>query len=204
MISSSKAATIAPITSIRRFLTRHRWAYWALIAGLAAIIGALALEPGRRAGLEQQRWGTLQAVLVVTQPVDAGDIIEGVHVRNYPVAVLPDDVLAPASRARWPVTARHHLSAGAILTESAISDGRTPMALARSGDVIASIDAPRRLGLITGDRVMVATDGIIIVDDALVVDVADDSILISVPVHHVGAITAAQSGLSGVSVVLIP
>lgn len=195
---------MAPITSIRRFLTRHRWAYWALIAGLALIVGVLALEPGRRASLEQQRWGTLQAVLVVTEPVDAGASIEAVEVRNYPIAVLPDAALAPESRTRWPVTARHRLSAGAILTETDITDGRAAVVLARPGDVIASVDAPRRLGLITGDRVMVATDGIILVDDALVIDVADDSILISVPARHAGAITAAQSGLGGVSVLLIP
>jgi len=195
---------MAPITSIRRLLTRHRWAYWALIAALAAVVGMLALEPGRRARIEQQRWGTLQAVLVTTDPIAVGAPIEAVEVRHYPVAVLPDDALGPEYRTRWPVTARQRLSAGAILTEVDITDGRAPVALARPGDVIAAVDAPRRLGLITGDRVMVATDGIILVDDALVVDVADDSILISVPVRHSGALTAAQAGLSGVAVLLVP
>ncbi len=168
------------------------------------MVTALALEPGRRARIAQQRWGTLTPVLVVTETTPAGATIEAVEVRNYPVAVLPDNPLNPEARLGFPVTARHRLSAGAILTETAITDARAPVARARPGEVIAVIDAPTRLGLITGDRVMVAADGVIIIDDALVVDVVDDSILISVGVRHAGVLTAAQSGLSGVSVLLIP
>jgi hypothetical protein len=195
---------MAPITSIRRLLTRHRWAYWTLIIAIAVTVAALALEPGRRARMEQQRWGTLTPVLVVTESIDAGATIEAVEVRNYPVALIPENPLAPEARTRFPVSARHRLSAGAILTDTAITDARTPVAHARPGDVIAVIDAPSRLGLITGDRVMVATDGTIIIDDALVVDVIDESILISVEIRHAGVLTAAQSGLGGISVLLIP
>jgi len=195
------------ISTVRGLLARHRWMYWLLITVLTIVVISSALEPGRRAEREQARWGTTTPVVIVTRAVAAGQDVEAVEIRDYPLAVVPDDHLNPAAIGEAPMVARHPLGSGQVLTRAAITDHRSPIALARPGDVIAAVTtttATTGLGLIAGDRVMVASDGIVIVDEALVVAVDADSVLLSVPTPLGALVTAAESSLGGVALLLIP
>jgi len=179
----------------RYFLARHRWVYWTVVTAVVIISILASLSPLRTASSERRAWGTEVAVLVALESIPIGaDLETRVETRRYPIAVVPE---AAVTNLAANALARRSLAAGQILTRADIAT--TGLASrARPGEVVVTIVESIASGANLGDRVMVASDGIVLADDALVIDRpeggrADSIVRLSVPRQLAPIIAAAAS-----------
>jgi hypothetical protein len=172
-----------PITSrsavaVRRAVARHRW--WYRAAVLATAVGAAATTLDRLDSVDAARaeWGRTRDVLVATSAAAAGDPLT-VEVRAVPAAVVPAAAVDPADGAER-LVARQRVTAGEIVTEADVApDG--PLGLVPRGWVAVAVVESPPSGAAPGERVQLASDGMIINDTAVVVGHTDDATLVAVP-----------------------
>ena len=187
-----------PVAS-RYFLARHRWVYWTVVAIVVLIATIASLSPLRTASSERDRWGTHVTVVVAVESIPIGaELGTRVETRSYPIALLPDAAvtdIAPNA------LARRSLVTGQILTRADIA--ATGLASrARAGDVVVTIIESVVSGANLGDRVMVTSEGVVLADDALVIDRPDGSrteylVRLSVPRSLAPIVAAAVSPTLG-------
>ncbi len=108
-----------PLLELRRAWGRRR------LLRLAALIFAGGLVTGctwwltAQAAAARDAWGEARTVLVTTQAVEAGAVLDGVvTARTIPVAALPDGAMETLPRT---ARARHPLAAGTVVTGVAIA-----------------------------------------------------------------------------------
>lgn len=175
------------LLQIRTALIARRRLFWAAFAACAAVITVGMLTAANDARRAAAAWGVTVPVVVVLEELAPGEAITAVEVRDYPLALLP---VGHMSSVPTDAVARQHLVAGQILSDtSLVATGarRTP---ARDGDVAVTISEQLPSGARTGDRVIVTSQGTILVDDALVLESDPPTIVLSVP-RELGPIVAA-------------
>jgi hypothetical protein len=188
---------------VRRLLARRPWIYWlAVLVLVLAIAGAVRQ---RVAGIDAARrgWGETQAVLVARHDVRPGETIE-IDVRDVPLAIVPTAALT-TDAAGSALVARQDVSAGEIVTSTDVGRGGRDgvSALLPDGWAAVPIVESPSLGAAVGARVQIASDGIVLAPDAIIVGYHDDVTLVAVPAD-VAPMVGAAAEADGVSVLLLP
>lgn len=180
---------------VRRLLARRPWIYWLLVAlvvtGLAVRVGAYvaSVEAARHA------WGSTSAVYVATADIEPGAPVAAER-REVPAAMLP---VRPAAEIGGAV-ARQRISAGEIVTVADVVADSGPLALVPPGFLAVPVIESPVSGAAVGDRVQVATDGVVLSADAIVVGHSPDATLVAVPADEAPLLPAADR----VALLLVP
>jgi hypothetical protein len=190
------------LAMVRRVLARRPWIYWTIVAGVAAGGATATASVFRGVDDERARWGDTETVLVATRDVEAGESLTRlIAERRYPVAMIPTGAVASLEVG---AAARHRLAAGEIVVDVDVAATTAPRSLIPSGwlgvAVIETVDS----GTIVGDRVVVASEGVRLAADALVVGRGDGVTIVAVPADAAPNVAAASSSTGGVSLLLRP
>ncbi len=165
---------------LRLVLARSPWLYWAIVAALAGVAGLLVMRAADSVDAARDRGarrGGCSSPPATSRPATRSP---GRH------------TVRAASRHRWsPPTPSTDLAAGAVARQHdrRRRGDRRPRRVA-DGD--AAVVDPRRLarrrrrravpsGARVGDRVTVATGGVVVAADGLVVGVVGEALLVAVP-----------------------
>jgi len=182
----------------RHWLARHPSVYWLAVTALAAVIGSgvaaqvSALEDARRA------WGTTRTVLVATTDLTAGAVL---HDGVVEAVALPDTALPPSALSTLPPDARlrQRVVIGEVLVAADVTDLPGPAAGAPDGTVVVALRTDHDLstpstpgGSIVGLAVQVVADGLLLADDATIVDVSTESVFVAVDLDDGPAVAAAE------------
>ena len=184
---------------VRLTLARRPWAYWLIVAALAAV-PALAVQ-GHLARLDEARrsWDETRPVLVAATALGPGDQILANTV-DLPLALLPDGALGELPEG---ARLRQRVADGEVLTELDISDRRGPASLADDGTVVVALADPLGRGAAIGLEVRVAADGVVLARSATVVDVVDEVVFVAVDAGD-GAVVAAAAQQGIASLLYLP
>jgi Flp pilus assembly protein CpaB len=180
----------AAAVAARRLLARRPWLYWAAVVAVAAATSAAVRS--HAAGIDRAiaEWGATRPVLVTRVALSPGDPVVG-DWREYPESLIPDTALTPADGQRL---ARHHLDPGEIITVGDTVGGGPLARLPDGWLAVAVIESPPS-GAGPGDRVQLASDGITLAGEAIVIGTAADATLIGVPSEIAPLVPlAAQQG----------
>lgn len=185
---------------VRRWLARRRWLPRALVVAAAVAVAATTLDRLDRVTAARDRWGDTVEVLVATADTAAGDVVS-VEVRSYPLAVVPRDAVA-ADRAGAPLVARQRVTAGEVMVGADVA-AAAPLGLVPDGWLAVAVVETPGSGAEVGERVQVASDGVVIATDGLVVGHTGDATLIAVPAD-VAALLPVASNAGALAVLRSP
>lgn len=127
-------------------------------------------------------------MLVASADLAPGDALT-VERRTAPAAIVPSGAVATAAGLR----ARQHIGAGEIITGTDVVRGEGALALVPRGWLAVPVIESPRSGADVGDRVLVASDGITLADDAIVVGFVDDATLVAVAGDRAPLLPAAAA-----------
>jgi hypothetical protein len=175
----------------RLVLARRPWAYWVVVATLAALAAAAVHGEMASIAAERDRWGSTRTVLVARHRLEPGDPIAADHVA-LPIAAIPDEALAQAPSG---ALVRQRVAVGEVLTALDVTGRSGPAALAEPGTVVVALSDPLARDVAAGLHVQVVADGLVIADRARVTGVVDDVIYVAVVSDRAPAVAAAaQTG----------
>ena len=184
------------LARLRQLLAHSPWIYWVVVAALA-LVAAVAVSR-TAAGVEAARreWGESRPVVVVTVDVAAGAVLDGVVRR----ADVPAPLVPPSAVEELPdgATARHDLAAGEIVVAGDVSATGGPQALIPSGWLAVPIAEVVPSGVRPGDQVQVASGGVVLADEGVVVAGADGVTLVAVPARSAAQVAHAASAADAV------
>jgi hypothetical protein len=133
-------------------------------------------------------WGETTPVLVASTDLEPGATVRAER-RDVPVALVPVGAMTEVGDATM---ARQHVGVGEIITRSDIAPGHGAMALVPAGWLAVPVVEAPRSGAGTGDRVLVASDGIVLGAEALVVGWVDGVTLVALPEAQAPIVAAAS------------
>ena len=190
------------LAMVRRVLARRPWIYWTIVVAVAAA-GAIATASVLGAVEdERSRWGETAVVLVATRDVAAGEPLSGLTVeRRYPVAMIPPGAITTLEPG---AAARHGLGAGEIVVDVDVAATTAPRSLIPRGWLAVAIVEGVASGATIGDHVVVASEGVRLAGDALIVGHADGVTIVAVPDDEAPMVAAASSSTAGVALLLEP
>jgi hypothetical protein len=176
---------------LRLVLARSPWLYWAVVATLAMCAGLLVLRAADSVASARDRWGQSQRVLVATRDVRPGDpLAAAAQIRPVPAPMVPLGALTEVDDG---AVARQHIAAGEVIVAHDESPTATPQSLIPHGWLAAAIAEPIPSGARVGDRVTVATGGVVVADDGVVVGVVGGALLVAVPADAAPQLANAAS-----------
>ncbi len=188
------------------------------VAALAAATALTVVSLVDAAGAARDRWGDTRPVVVARRDLAPGDVLDAgaVEARDLPVAVVAEAALAEAPAGavvRQPIAAGEPLVAGRLapagLTGAAAlvppgeramavpagPAGRPPVAVGDRVDVMAVVPAGT-LPLAADAGPGASGAAFALVDQALVVDVTDEAVTVTVPVADAPRVAWALAGAS--------
>lgn len=169
---------------------------WLLVAAAAAFAAVQVDRLGAAAEASRRAWGDAVPVAVAARPLAAGTVVDAddVTVERWPRAVVPDDALTDPPVGQVVVAA---IVAGEAVVPARLAPaGLTgAAALVPPGWRALAVPAASGLGLplpplAPGDRVDVLAPAVV-VEDAVVVAVADAAVTIAVPARTAPALADA-------------
>ena len=172
------APLVVLLARVRTVLARHGWVYWATVAALAVpLAGAVA---DRLDDLDRARrgWGERRTVWVSTAEHLPGDPLATTAV-DLPAVAVPDAAVA----ARPSGSAAQRIGRGEIVTDADVGGGRFA-AVPPGWRAVAFDRRPPSPPVERGDRVSIVDVAGVIADEAVVVHVADDIVLVAVPAER--------------------
>ncbi len=190
------------LAMVRRLLARRPWIYWTIVAAVAAG-GAMATASVVR-GVDDQRsrWGDTAVVLVATRDVTAGEPLAGLTAEHrYPIAMIPPGAVSSIEAG---AAARHRLGAGEIVVDVDVAATTTPRSLIPHGWLAVAVTEGLASGAAVGDHVVVASEGVRLADDALIVGHGDGVTIVAVPDDEASMVAAASNSTAGVALLLRP
>jgi hypothetical protein len=193
---------VRQLAKIRRVLARHPWIYWAIVIVVAGA-GAMAAASILR-GVDEQRarWGETAVVLVARRDVAAGEPLDGLTTqRRYPIEMIPP---AAVTSVDVESAARHRLAAGEIVVDVDVAATTAPQALIPRGWLAVAVVEAVASGATVGEHVVVASEGIRLASDALVVGHREGVTIVAVPDQEAATIAAASNSASGLALLLRP
>jgi hypothetical protein len=171
----------------RLALARRPWIHWSAVAVVAAIV-ALSVHT-QLAALERARleWGTTRSVLVAREAAEPGERVAA-NRTEIPVAALPDGALE-----QWPpgATLTRRVGRGEILTALDVTTAPGPAALAEPGTVVVAVPDPLAGVAAVGGHVLVAADGMVLSERAVVVGLGPEVVFVAVVRAEAAAVAAA-------------
>jgi hypothetical protein len=190
------------LAMVRRVLARRPWIYWTIVAAVAAAGAIATASVLRGVDDERARWGDTATVLVAKRDVAAGESLAHVLAeRRYPVAMIPIGALESLEVG---AAARHRLVAGEIVVDVDVAASTAPRSFIPPGWLGVAVIESVASGAIVGDRVVVASEGVRLAADALVVGGSDGVTVVAVPDDEAPTVAAASGSTGGVSLLLRP
>jgi hypothetical protein len=190
------------LVMVRRVLARRPWIYWTIVAAVAA--GAAIATASVLGGVddERARWGETAVVVVTTRDVTAGEPLAGLITEHrYPIAMIPPGAVSSLEAG---VAARHRLGAGEIVVDVDVAATTAPRSLTPHGWLAVAVIEGVASGAIVGDHVVVASEGVRLADDALIVGHRDGVTIVAVPDDEAPMVAAASGSTAGVALLLRP
>jgi hypothetical protein len=172
--------------SLRRLLIRRPWIQWMLITVVAFGIAASVHHRLQQVDVARDTWGDTLPVLISTGRIEIGEPLR-VEVRNLPIAVVPKGAITDATD----LVARQRIGEGEIVTRLDVVADRGPQAMTPAGWLVVPIIESPNSGASVGDRVQVASDGLVLSSQALVVGRFDDVTMLAVPAREAPLVPAA-------------
>lgn len=183
---------------LRRVSARRPWLQWVAIGALAVAVAASVHDEMSRLDAARDALGRTREVLVSTRAVHAGEPVPWRRV-DVPLGLLPD---APYEGGDHQL-ARHDIGAGEILVTSDVMAIDGPLSLAPSGWLVVPVVESPPSGARPGDRVRAASEGVVLVAEAIVVGGVDDVTLLATPEAD-APLLAFASDQGGLSLLLVP
>jgi hypothetical protein len=176
---------------LRLVLARSPWLYWTIVATLAACAGLSVMRAADSVAAARDRWGESRRVLVATHDVAPGDpLAPAAQIRSLPAPMIPAGALTAIDSA---AVARQRVAAGEVIVAHDESPTATPQSLIPDGWLAAAIAEAVPSGAGIGDRVTVATGGVVIAGDGVVVGVVGEALLVAVPAGAAAQVANAAS-----------
>jgi hypothetical protein len=186
---------------LRLGLARSPWLYWAIVAVLAGTAGFLVLRAASGVDAARESWGETRQVVVARHPIEPGAPLDGsVSRREVPSPLVPADAVSDLDTY---AVARQRIAAGEIVVAHDITPSAAPQSLIPEGWLAVAVSEPVASGATVGDAVSVATGGIVIATDGLVVGVVGEALLVAVPADEAAQVAQAAS-TSDVAVLIRP
>jgi hypothetical protein len=176
---------------VRLTLARSPWLYWALVAILAAAAGLLALRASAGVETARRAWGEERRVLVTTGAVEPGDpVAAATELRPLPAPLVPADAVIelPAT-----AVARQRIAAGEVVVGHDVAAADPPRSLIPSGWLAVAVSEPVASGAGVGDPVSVATGGVVLAADGVVVGISGAGLLVAVPADDAAQVAHAAA-----------
>jgi hypothetical protein len=187
------------LVHVRRVLAKRPWLYWVGVGGLALLAGVIVSQAASGIDDAKAAWGEPHAVFVAVADIEPGTSLSGaVERREVPTPLVPPGAateIAPGA------TARQRVGEGEVVMAHDVGATGGPQALIPDGWLAVGIAEPVPSGARVGDDVAVASGGVTLVDDGVVVGVDAESVLVAVPSD--AAAQVAQAASTGDVAVLI-
>ncbi len=177
----------------RLVLARRPWIYWLSIAMLTVVVAVAVNDRVASIDAARDEWGDLRTVVVADGQLEPGDVAV-VRLAELPVAAVPDAALTDVG----PDTlVRQRVADGEVLTTLDVTTRSGPASAADAGHVVVPISDPLVRHVEVGLRVRIVADGVVLADEATVVDVADDVVFVALA-ERLGPVVsaAAQQGIA--------
>ena len=190
------------LVMVRRVLARRPWIYWMVVAAVAA--GGAIATASVLGGVDDERvrWGETAVVVVTTRDVTAGEPLAGRTAEHrYPIAMIPPGAVPSLDAG---VAARHRLGVGEIVVDVDVAPTTAPSSLTPHGWLAVAVVEGVASGATIGDHVVVASEGVRLADDALIVGHGDGVTIVAVPENEAPMVAAASSSTAGVALLLRP
>jgi hypothetical protein len=189
------------VARVRHVLARRPWLYWLAVLLLAATAGLVVADAAARVDAARRAWGVTRPVVVAVADIAPGDVLDDVtDVRALPEPMVPVDAVSdlPAE-----ATARQRIAAGEILTAHDVAPTAGPRSLIPDGWRAVPVAEPVPSGVAVGDDVAVASGGIVVAGEGVVVGTLADGVLVAVPAD-VAAQVAQASATADLTLLLKP
>jgi SAF domain len=189
------------VARVRHVLARRPWLYWLGVLLLAAIAGLVVADAAAGVNAARRSWGVTRPVVVAVADVAPGEALGSVtDVRPRPEPMVPAEAVShlPAG-----ATARQRIAAGEIVTAHDVTATAGPQALIPDGWRAVPVAEPVPSGAAVGDEVAVASGGIVVAGDGVIVATLADGVLVAVPAD-VAAQVAQASATAELTLLLKP
>lgn len=187
------------LAQLRRLLARRPWLYWAAVGSLAVLVGALVSQATAQVEAAKRSWGETRGVMVAIVEIEPGDSMAGAtQRRQLPAPMVPGDAVDELDPG---ATATQRIALGELVMAHDVGAVRDPQVLIPDGWLAVSIAESVRSGVRTGDDVSVASGGVVLASDAVVVGGLEGSVLVAVPASE--AAQVAQAATTGDIALLI-
>jgi hypothetical protein len=187
------------LVHVRRVLAKRPWLYWVGVGGLALLAGVIVSHAASGVDDAKAAWGEPHAVLVAVADIEPGASVTGAaERREIPAPLVPPGAateLAPSA------VARQRIGRGEVVMTHDVAGTGGPQGLIPDGWLAVAVAEPVPSGARVGDDVAVASGGITLADEAMVVGVGAESVLVAVP--HDAAAQVAQAASTGDVALLI-
>lgn len=142
------------------------------------------------ASRDRAAWGTGVTAWCAERAIAPGDALPGAVRRcEVPTGLVPDSAVESPDG-----VAAQSIDVGSIVTSVDVTATGGPLGLAPAGWVAVTITESVPSGVTVGDRVMLASEGIVVADEAVVVDRPEGAVLVAVPRPLAATVAAASDG----------
>ena len=179
------------LAQLRRLLARRPWLYWAAVGALALMIGVLVAQATSRVEAAKESWGETRTVVAALVDIAPGDSLAGATgPRELPVPMVPNGAVTEIEPA---ATATQRLAAGEVVVMHDVAPMSGPRALIPDEWLAVAIAEPVGSGVRIGDQVSVASGGVVIAADGVVVGSVGESVLVAVPAAEAPQVAQAAT-----------
>ena len=179
------------LAQVRRVLAQRPWLYWALVGGLAIVVGVLVSRAASGIEAAKAEWGETRPAYVAISDVEPGTPLgASTQRRELPSPLIPADAVREIEPG---ATARQRIAVGEVVVLQDLSAVGAPQALIPHGWLAVSVAEAAPSGVRVGDAVGVASEGVILALDGVVVGSAGESVLVAVPADEAAHVAHAAS-----------
>lgn len=183
----------------RIILARHRWIYWVALAVIATGLGLIVNQRLDALDVERSRWADTRTVYVAQHDHRPDDTLSFESI-ELPVAAIAADALREPPDG---LVARQRIGAGEVLVQHDVVPVVGPADQADAGTVVVGVVTVPAAPVGVGVRVRVASEGVVLASDGVVVDVFDDIVFVAVS-EDVGAMVAHAAQIGTASLLFVP
>jgi len=190
-----------PVARVRHVLARRPWLYWSAVLVLAASAGWAVTAAAAGVDDARQAWGSTRDVLVATADIAPGDeLAPRTAMRPRPLPVIAEATLSSVPAG---AVARQHVVTGEALVAVDVAPTSGPQGLIPAGSVAVAVAEAVPSGAAVGDRVVAAGAGVVLADEAVVVGLITDAVLVAVPADQ-APLVAQAAGSGELALLLVP
>ena len=179
------------LVHVRRVLAKRPWLYWVGVGGLALLAGVIVSQAASGIDDAKAAWGEPHAVVVAVADVEPGASLDAAtERREIPAPLVPPGAVTEVEPG---AVARQRVGRGEMVMAHDVGATGGPQALIPDGWLAVAIAEPVPSGVRVGDDVAVASGGIALADDGVVVGVDPESVLVAVPAGVAPQVAQAAS-----------